>query len=170
MPRQDGLADCSPGVTVGTGDRSTPVPSVGQLPVRKRPSWPELKLVCPRSENLFGKPPAARERGYLWRAIDHEGEVLESYEMPMRDAKAASKCPRTARIGLWTSNRHVTDWPRFWRAAIECSADEDRWETDRSLNNLAEEAQLPFQRREQAMPARQIEQLYCSNRAGSELT
>ena len=32
------------------------------------------------------------ERHYLWRAVDHEGEVLESYVTKKRDKKAALKC------------------------------------------------------------------------------
>ena len=31
------------------------------------------------------------ERYYLWRAVDHEGEVLESYVTKKRDKKAALK-------------------------------------------------------------------------------
>ena len=31
------------------------------------------------------------ERHYLWRAVDHEGEVLESYVSKRRDRKAALK-------------------------------------------------------------------------------
>ena len=31
------------------------------------------------------------ERPYLWRAVDHEGEVLESYVTKLRDRKAALK-------------------------------------------------------------------------------
>lgn len=31
------------------------------------------------------------ETHYLWRAVDHEGEVLESYVTRRRDRKAASK-------------------------------------------------------------------------------
>ena len=31
------------------------------------------------------------ERYYLWRAVDHEGEVLESYVTKTRDKKAALK-------------------------------------------------------------------------------
>ena len=31
------------------------------------------------------------ERHYLWRAVDHEGEVLESYVTKKRDKKAALK-------------------------------------------------------------------------------
>ena len=31
------------------------------------------------------------DRHYLWRAVDHEGEVLESYVTKQRDRKAALK-------------------------------------------------------------------------------
>ena len=31
------------------------------------------------------------ERRYLWRAVDHEGEVLESFVTKARDKKAALK-------------------------------------------------------------------------------
>jgi putative transposase len=31
------------------------------------------------------------QRYYLWRAVDHEGEVLESYVTKTRDLKAALK-------------------------------------------------------------------------------
>ena len=33
--------------------------------------------------------PTGRETHYLWRAVDHEGEVLESYVTKRRDRKAA---------------------------------------------------------------------------------
>ncbi|PRY20237.1 DDE superfamily endonuclease [Aliiruegeria haliotis] len=33
------------------------------------------------------------ERHYLWRAVDHEGEVLESFVTKTRDKKAAQKTP-----------------------------------------------------------------------------
>jgi putative transposase len=36
------------------------------------------------------------EMHYLWRAVDHEGEVLESYVTMRRDHKAALKFLRTA--------------------------------------------------------------------------
>ena len=36
------------------------------------------------------------ERHYLWRAVDHEGEVLESYVPKRRDRKAALKSLRKA--------------------------------------------------------------------------
>ena len=36
------------------------------------------------------------ERHYLWRAVDHEGEVLESYVTKRRDKKAALKFMKKA--------------------------------------------------------------------------
>ena len=35
-------------------------------------------------------------RHYLWRAVDHEGEVLESYVTKKRDKKAALKFMKKA--------------------------------------------------------------------------
>ena len=41
---------------------------------------------------------------YLWRAVDHEGEVLESFVTKDRDKAAAlkfiKKSPEAARLGL----------------------------------------------------------------------
>ena len=36
------------------------------------------------------------ERHYLWRAVDHEGEVLEAFVSERRDRKAALKFLRKA--------------------------------------------------------------------------
>ncbi len=36
------------------------------------------------------------ERHYLWRAVDHEGEVLESFVTKTRDKRAALKFLRKA--------------------------------------------------------------------------
>jgi hypothetical protein len=46
------------------------------------------------------------ETHYLWRAVDHEGEVLESYVTKRRDRKAALKFLRKAmkRYGGTTSS------------------------------------------------------------------
>jgi transposase-like protein len=40
------------------------------------------------------------ERHYLWRAVDHEGEVLESYVTKKRDKAAALKCLKKAMRGM----------------------------------------------------------------------
>ena len=40
------------------------------------------------------------ERHYLWRAVDHEGEVLESYVTKKRDRKAALKFMKKLCVGM----------------------------------------------------------------------
>jgi putative transposase len=40
------------------------------------------------------------ERYYLWRAVDHEGEVLESYVTKKRDKKAALKFMKKLCFGI----------------------------------------------------------------------
>ena len=49
------------------------------------------------------------ERHYLWRAVDHEGEVLESYVTKKRDKKAALKFMKKAMRRYGSPNKVVTD-------------------------------------------------------------
>ena len=49
------------------------------------------------------------ERHYLWRAVDHEGEVLESYVTKKRDKKAALKFMKKAMRRHGSPNEIVTD-------------------------------------------------------------
>ena len=49
------------------------------------------------------------ERHYLWRAVDHEGEVLESYVTKKRDEKAALKFIKKAMRCYGTPNEIVID-------------------------------------------------------------
>ena len=49
------------------------------------------------------------ERHYLWRAVDHEGEVLESYVTKKRDKKAALKFMKKAMRRFGSPNEIVTD-------------------------------------------------------------
>ena len=63
------------------------------------------------------------ERHYLWRAVDHEGEILESYVTKKRDKSAAMR-----NLG----NLH-------------------RREMGQWKNNRAENSHLPFRRRERTM-------------------
>ena len=49
------------------------------------------------------------ERHYLWSAVDHEGEVLESYVTKKRDKKAALKFMKKAMRRYGTPNEIVTD-------------------------------------------------------------
>ena len=77
------------------------------------------------------------ERHYLWRAVDNEGEVLESYVTKARDRKAALNFLKK------TMRRHgrpeviVTDHLRSYGAALKEIGAAYRQETGRWLNNRA---------------------------------
>ena len=49
------------------------------------------------------------ERHYLWRAVDHAGEVLESYVTKKRDKKAALKFMKKAMRRFGSPNEIVRD-------------------------------------------------------------
>ncbi len=91
------------------------------------------------------------ETHYLWRAVDHEGEPLESYVTKRRYRKAALKFLRK------TMKRHgkvemlAADKLRSYGAAMKVIGNADRQETGRWLNNRAENSHQPFRRRERAM-------------------
>ncbi|SDO74117.1 putative transposase [Lutimaribacter pacificus] len=91
------------------------------------------------------------ERHYLWRAVDHEGEVLESFVTKTRDKKAALKFLRKAMRKHGRPDVIVTDRLRSYGAALKEIGNADRQETGRWLNNRAENSHLPFRRRERAM-------------------
>jgi len=91
------------------------------------------------------------EMHYLWRAVDHEGEVLESFVTKTRDKKAALKFLRKAMRRHGLCDRFVTDKLRSYGAAMKDLGVADRQETARWVNNRAENSHLPFRRRERAM-------------------
>jgi len=91
------------------------------------------------------------ERHYLWRAVDHEGEVLESFVTKTREKKAALKFLRKAMKKHGRAGVLVTDKLRSYGAALRELGAADRQETGRWLNNRAENSHLPFRRRERAM-------------------
>jgi putative transposase len=91
------------------------------------------------------------ERHYLWRAVDHEGEVLESYVTRTRDKKAALKFLKKAMRRQGRPEAIVTDKLRSYGAALKEIGAEGRQETGRWANNRAENSHLPFRRRERAM-------------------
>jgi putative transposase len=91
------------------------------------------------------------EMRYLWRAVDHEGEVLESYVTKTRDRKAALKFLKKAMKKHGRAGAFVTDKLRSYGAALKDLGVADRQETGRWLNNRAENSHLPFRRRERAM-------------------
>jgi putative transposase len=84
---------------------------------------------------------------YLWRAADHEGEVLEVFATKRRDRKAAlAFMKRYGRLGVL-----VTDRLRSYGAAMKNIGIEQRQVCGRWLNNRAENPHQPFRRREGAM-------------------
>ena len=91
------------------------------------------------------------ETHYLWRAVDHEGEVLESYVTKRRDRKAALKFLRKSMKRFGSPRIIVTDKLRSYGAAMKVIGNDKRQETGRWLNNRAENSHLPFRRRERAM-------------------
>ena len=91
------------------------------------------------------------ETHYLWRAVDHEGEVLEVFVTKRRDRKAALKFPKKTMKRYGRPEIVVTDKLRSYKAAMKVIGNEDREETGRWLNNRAENSHQPFRRRERAM-------------------
>jgi putative transposase len=78
------------------------------------------------------------ETHYLWRAVDHEGEVLESYVTKRRDRKAALKFLRKTMKRFGPPHVIVTDLLRSYGAAMKVIGNADKQETGRWLNNRAE--------------------------------
>ena len=88
---------------------------------------------------------------YLWRAVDHEGEVLESVVTKTRDRKAALRFLRKLMRRYGSPKTIVTDRLRSYGAALREMRVEDKQECGRHANNRAENSHLPFRRRERAM-------------------
>ncbi len=91
------------------------------------------------------------ETYYLWRAVDHEGEVLEVFVTKKRDRRAAMRFLKKAMKPYGRPEMIVTDRLRSYRAAMKVIGNADRQETGRWLNNRAENSHQPFRRRERAM-------------------
>jgi len=91
------------------------------------------------------------ERFYLWRAIDHEGEVLETFVTKRRDKAAAKK------FFIKTLRKHgspkiiTTDKLPSYQAAFRELGVADRQLCGARSNNRCENSHLPFRRRERAM-------------------
>ena len=90
-------------------------------------------------------------RHYLWRAVDHEGEILESYATQKRDKSAALRFLKKALKRHGRAETIVTDGLRSYPAAMRILGNLGRREMGRWLNNRVENSHLPFRRRERAM-------------------
>ena len=91
------------------------------------------------------------ETHLLWRAVDHEGEVLESYVTRTRDKAAALRFMKKALKRHGSPEVITTDGLRSYRAAMSELGCEQKQEIGRWANNRVENSHLSFRRRERAM-------------------
>ena len=91
------------------------------------------------------------ERHFLWRAVDHEGEVLEAFVTRRRYRRAALRFLKRTMKRYGRPWSVVTDRLPSYRAAMKGLGNAGRQECGRWLNNRAENSHLPFRRREGAM-------------------
>ena len=91
------------------------------------------------------------ERHYLWRAVDHEDEVLEAVINKRRNKGAALKFLRKLMRRYGQPNKIVTDRLPSYRAALRDLGAKNLQSTGRWLNDRVENSHLPLRRRERAM-------------------
>ena len=92
------------------------------------------------------------ETHYLWRSVDHEGEVLEVFATKRRDRKAALKLMRKLlkKQGV-TPATIVTDKLGSYSSALRELGVARRHDTGRWQNNRAENSHQPLRQRERRM-------------------
>ncbi len=88
---------------------------------------------------------------YLWRAVDHEGEIPEAVVTAGRDKAAALTLLKRIMKRYGQPRKIVTDGLRAYSAAMKEIGAADRHEVGGRLNNRAENSHRPFRRRERAM-------------------
>lgn len=88
---------------------------------------------------------------YLWRAVDHEGEVLEAFVSKTRDRRAALMFLKKLMKRHGRPEELVTDKLRSYGAPLKELGIQDKRLTERWANNRAENSHQPFRRRERAM-------------------
>jgi putative transposase len=91
------------------------------------------------------------EMVYLWRAVAHEGEVLESYVTSSRDKAAALSFMKKALRRHGSPEAITTDGLRSYRAAMNELGNAEKQGGGRWANNRVENSHLPSRRRERAM-------------------
>ena len=91
------------------------------------------------------------EMVYLWRAVDHEGEILESYVTKSRDKDAALTFMKKALKRHGSPAVITTDGLRSYGAVMAQLGNSEKREVGRWANNRVENSHLPFRRRERAM-------------------
>lgn len=91
------------------------------------------------------------ERRYLWRAVDHEGTVLDSVVTVKRDRQAALKLLKTLLKRYGRPYSIVTDRLPTYRSALRYLHYSGSHVMGRWVNNRAENSHLVFRRKERAM-------------------
>ena len=91
------------------------------------------------------------EMHYLWRAVDHEGEVLESFVTKERDKAAAMKFIKKAMKRHGKAKAITTDGLRSYKAAMKEIGNAEKQKVGRWANNRCENSHQPLRRRERAM-------------------
>ncbi len=88
---------------------------------------------------------------YLWRAVNHEGEILESFITKTRDKDAALRFIKKALKRHGSPEAITTDGLASYKAAMKELGNQDKQEVGRWANNRCENSHLSFRRRERAM-------------------
>jgi len=91
------------------------------------------------------------ETHYLWRAVDHEGKVLEAYVSKRRDRKSALVFLKKIMKKYGAPKVIVTDRLKSYRTAMKIIGNGSTQEVGRWKNNRCENSHLAFRRREYAM-------------------
>jgi putative transposase len=107
--------------------------------------------ICAASPSGVGIWMINGERCYFWRAVDHEGEVLETVVTAKRDKAAALKFLKRMMKKCGQPQSVVTDGLCSYPAAMKEIGNADRHQVGRRLNNRAEKSHQPFRRSERAM-------------------
>ena len=93
------------------------------------------------------------EMHYLWRAVDQEGEILESYVTKARDKKAALRFMKKALKRHGSPAEITTDGLRSYKAAMKELGNTEKQEVGRWANNRVENSHLPFRTEQITRPA-----------------
>ena len=88
---------------------------------------------------------------HLWRAVDHEGEVLESFVTKERDKAAALNFIRKALKRHGSPQAITTDGLRSCGAAMRVLENEGKRQVGRWADNGVENSHQPFRQRKRAM-------------------
>ena len=91
------------------------------------------------------------EMMYLWRAVDHEGEILESYVTKARDKAAALAFMKRALKRHGSPATITTDGLRSYGAAMDELGNREKQVIGQHANNRVENSHLPLRRRERTM-------------------